>query len=241
MGDAATIRHMTAPEIATERLLLRDWRDADRGPFAALNADPAVMEHFPARLDRVESDALFDRIKAGWRQDGLGLWVLERRGDGRFLGFTGLSRPSFDAHFTPAVEVGWRLAREGWGHGYATEAATAALAFGFDALALGEIVSFTVPANVRSRAVMERLGMTRDPADDFDHPRLPPGHPLRRHVLYRLARDAWAACAPGQASRSRLTSRIDAQPRSGKASASSSARICFARTTPAEPPAASAQ
>lgn len=158
-----------------------------------MGADPAVMEHFPGLLDRAESDALVDRAAAGWDANAFGLWVLERRADGQFLGFAGLSRPSWEAHFTPAVEVGWRLARDAWGHGYATEAARAALAYGFETVDLDEIVSYTVLANLRSRAVMERLGMMRDPADDFDHPRLPPGSPLRRHVLYRLARDAWRA------------------------------------------------
>ena len=158
-----------------------------------MGADPEVMEHFPSLLDRAESDALVDRASAGWIANGFGLWALELRADGQFVGFAGLSRPSWEAHFTPAVEVGWRLARGAWGHGYATEAATAALAFGFETVGLDEIVSYTVPANVRSRAVMERLGMTRDSADDFDHPRLPAGSPLRRHVLYRLARAAWRA------------------------------------------------
>jgi RimJ/RimL family protein N-acetyltransferase len=182
-----------APEIRTERLLLRGWRDADREPFAALNADAAVMAHFPSTHSRAASDRLLDATVDGWIANGFGLWALERLADGAFLGFTGLSRPSFEAHFTPAVEVGWRLARDAWGQGYATEAAEAALRFGFENLGLAEIVSFTVPANVRSRAVMERLGMTHDATDDFDHPKLPEGHPLRRHVLYRLSRDDWRA------------------------------------------------
>lgn len=182
---------MAIPEITTQRLRLRSWHDHDRDAFAALNGDPVVMEHFPSVLDRGASDALVDRIVAGWRAEGLGLWAIEALDDGRFLGFAGLSRPTFEAHFTPAVEVGWRFARDAWGHGYATEAATAAVAYGFDTFGLGEIVSFTVPANLRSRRVMERLGMTRDTADDFDHPRLPLGHPLRRHVLYRLRRADW--------------------------------------------------
>jgi RimJ/RimL family protein N-acetyltransferase len=179
------------PEILTERLLLRAWRRDDDDLFAALNADPEVMRHFPNRLSKAASDRLINAFMDGWREQRFGIWAVERRTDGAFLGFTGLSRPSFEAQFTPAVEVGWRFAREAWGHGYATEAAEAALRFGFEAVGLDEIVSFTVPANERSWRVMERLGMTRDPRDDFDHPRLPRGHPLRRHVLYRLRRADW--------------------------------------------------
>jgi ribosomal-protein-alanine N-acetyltransferase len=175
-------------EPVTERLLLRGWRDDDREPFAALNADPAVMEHFPAPMTRAESDAFVDRIVAQHDEHGWGLWAVEVRATGRFIGFTGLAVPRFEAHFTPAVEVGWRLARDAWGSGYASEAARAAVAFGFDELGLEQIVSFTAVGNLRSRAVMGRIGMTHDPADDFDHPALPEGHALRRHVLYRLAR-----------------------------------------------------
>jgi RimJ/RimL family protein N-acetyltransferase len=175
------------PRIRTERLLLREWLESDREPFAALNADPVVAEFLGGPLDRAASDALIDRIRAHWASDGHGLWAVERLVDRSFIGFVGLAAPSFEAPFTPRVEVGWRLARSAWGQGFATEAARETVRFGFEDLGLGEIVSFTVPANVRSRAVMERLGMTHDPDDDFDHPGRPPGDPLRRHVLYRLA------------------------------------------------------
>jgi len=168
--------------------VLRGWREEDRGPFAALNADPAVMEFMPRTLTRAESDGLVDRIVAHFGEHGFGLWALEAPGVAPFVGFTGLSVPRFEAPFTPCVEVGWRLAREHWGRGYAPEAARAALRHGFDRVDLEEIVSFTTVTNERSRRVMEKLGMTRDPSEDFDHPALPEGHPLRRHVLYRVRR-----------------------------------------------------
>jgi RimJ/RimL family protein N-acetyltransferase len=183
------------PVLRTERLLLRGWRPEDRVPFAQLNADPEVMRYFPATLDRSESDALADRIDTHWRVHGFGLWAVERREEGDFLGFVGLAEPAFSAPFTPCVEIGWRLARRAWGAGYATEAARAALRFGFLDCRLEEIVSFTVVANARSRSVMERLGMVRAPGDDFEHPFVPPGHPLRGHVLYRLGRAGWRASA----------------------------------------------
>jgi len=176
------------PELRTSRLRLRRWREDDHEPFARLNADPEVVECLAGPLTRRESDDLIEKIEAGFEANGFGLWALEVSATGEFVGFTGLSRPAFKAHFTPAVEIGWRLARSAWGNGYATEAARAALDFGFDQAQLEEVVSFTAVANARSRAVMERIGMTRDPADDFDHPELSAGHPLRRHVLYRLAR-----------------------------------------------------
>jgi ribosomal-protein-alanine N-acetyltransferase len=144
------------------------------------------MEHFPERLSRRQSDDLIEKIEAGFEANGYGLWALELRATGELIGFTGLAKPSFEAHFTPAVEIGWRLARSAWGSGYATEAARAALGFGFEQRGLTEVVSFATVANGRSRAVMERIGMTREPDDDFNHPGLPLGHPLSRHVLYRL-------------------------------------------------------
>ncbi|MDA0563478.1 GNAT family N-acetyltransferase [Streptomonospora sp. S1-112] len=187
MGDRDSSRPAAAEvRLRTARLILRPWRPEDREPFARLNADPRVMEHFPAPLTRAQSDALADRIEARMAAEGFGLWAVEVAATGAFIGFTGLSRPAFTAHFTPAVEVGWRLAHHAWGQGCATEAATAAVHHGFTRAGLGEIVSFTAVDNLRSQAVMRRLGMTRDPADDFDHPDLPPGHRLRRHVLYRL-------------------------------------------------------
>lgn len=175
-------------ELRTERLRLRRWGPGDREPLARLNADPVVMEHLPGVLSRRQSDELVDRLEEHFDRHGFGPWCVEVADESAVFGFVGLSVPSFEAPFTPCVEVSWRLAREHWGRGYATEAARAALAFGFEHLGLGEILSFTVPANLRSRRLMERLGMIRNPADDFDHPRLPPGHPLRAHVLYRIRR-----------------------------------------------------
>lgn len=174
--------------IRTERLLLRRWRPGDRDPYAALNADPRVMEHFPETLSREESDASADRIDASFDANGFGFWAVEIPGLTPFAGFVGLSIPRFEAPFTPCVEVGWRLAAEHWGRGYATEGALASVAFGFERIGLPEIVSFTVPANRASRRVMEKIGMLRDENGDFDHPLLPEGHPLRRHVLYRITR-----------------------------------------------------
>jgi RimJ/RimL family protein N-acetyltransferase len=150
------------------------------------------MRYFPAPMTREASDSFAERIRRHLEEEGWGLWAVEVAGGASFIGFVGLARPSFEAHFTPAVEVGWRLAREHWGHGYATEAGKAALGYGFAELGLDEIVSFTSPLNEPSWRVMERLGMTRDPADDFEHPRVAVGHPLRLHLLYRLSRAAWA-------------------------------------------------
>jgi RimJ/RimL family protein N-acetyltransferase len=174
------ITHLT-----TERLLLRGWTAADRAPFAALNADPEVMEHFPAPLSRAESDAMVDRVMAGLAERGWGLWAVQVRATGEFAGFVGLNPAPDELPVAPAVEVGWRLAGAHWGQGFAPEAARAAIDFGFGQLALPELVSFTTTVNLNSRRVMEKLGMTHDPVDDFDHPRLP-DWPERRHVLYRL-------------------------------------------------------
>jgi len=176
---------MTAPtEFRTDRL--RQWLPADRAPFAALNADPRVIEYLPGPLSREESDALVASIEAHIDRYGFGLWAVEIGKAASFAGFVGLSVPRFDAHFTPCVEIGWRLSAQHWGHGYATEAARAVLGIGFAELGLEEIVSFTVQANERSRRVMQRVGMSHDRADDFNHPLLPDRHPLRRHVLYRV-------------------------------------------------------
>jgi len=171
--------------LRTPRLVLRQWRQSDFDSFAALNADSEVRRFFPAPLTREESDALAKRAERDIAERGWGLWAVEVMESAPFIGFVGLAEPSFDAHFTPAVEVGWRLSRDQWGNGYATEAARAAITFAFDDLGLDEIVSFTSEVNERSRRVMERLGMTHDPQDDFDHPSVASG-PLRRHVLYRI-------------------------------------------------------
>jgi len=184
-------------ELRTERTLLRAWRDDDLVPFARLNADEEVMRWFPSPLSREQSDAMASRIRARLAADGWGLWALEVPDVSPFCGFVGLSRVPFETNFTPAVEIGWRLDRHWWGHGYASEAARACLEYGFGPLGLTDIVSFTTTKNTRSRAVMERLGMTRDPAEDFDHPAVPEASPVRRHVLYRLSRgDAGPTTAP---------------------------------------------
>lgn len=174
--------------ITTDRLMLRRWHDADRVPFQAMNADPRVMEFMPSLLSPAESDALVDRAQAHFDRHGFGPFAVELLENHSFIGFIGLSIPNFDAHFMPAIEIGWRLAFDSWGHGLATEGARAAVGYAFGELGLTSLVSFTVPANLRSRRVMEKLGMTHDARDDFNHPRLPEDHPLRRHVLYRLSR-----------------------------------------------------
>lgn len=161
--------------------------------FAAMNADARVMEFFPACLGQPESDAMATRIDEHFDEHGYNYWTVEAAGAADFTGIAGLLVPHFEAHFTPCVEIGWRFAHEFWGRGYASEAARALVEFGFDRAGLDEIVSLTVPANERSRHVMERIGMTHNPADDFDHPNLIDGDPLRRHVLYRLSKANWAS------------------------------------------------
>jgi RimJ/RimL family protein N-acetyltransferase len=173
-------------QIRTDRLLLRCWRESDRLPFQQINADPRVMEFFPEPLAPDASDTLFDRAQSHFILHGFGPFAVELLATEEFIGFIGLSIPSFDAPFMPAVEIGWRIASEHWNKGFATEGARAALCYGFETLRLSEVVSFTVPANLRSHRVMEKLGMSHSPADDFDHPRLLASHPLRRHVLYRI-------------------------------------------------------
>lgn len=177
---------MTA--LRTERLLLRPWREADRAPWAALNADPEVRRYFPDVLDRAAADAELDRHASRLAERGWGLWAVEVVGGDPFIGFIGLAEATFPAPCNPSVEVGWRLARSSWGRGYAPEGARAVVAHAFEVLRLDELVSFTAVSNAPSRRVMEKLGMTHDPADDFDHPNVPEGHPLRRHVLSRLRR-----------------------------------------------------
>jgi RimJ/RimL family protein N-acetyltransferase len=177
--------------LVTDRLMLRRWRQADREPFALLNRDAAVMEFMPALLSADESDQVVNRIEAHFEEYGFGLWAAELNLSGEFIGYIGLAIPRFAAAFTPCVEIGWRLAFPHWGRGLATEGARAVVRHAFEDLALPALVSFTVTANLRSRRVMEKLGMTHDAREDFDHPLLPEGHPLRRHVLYRLDRTMW--------------------------------------------------
>ena len=179
--------------IETPRLLLRQWREDDLAPFAALNTDPEVMRFFEEPLSHERSDAWARAIAAVIQDQGWGLWALERRDTGEFIGFTGLQVPRHELPFNPCVEVGWRLARSAWGQGFATEAGRASLAHAFGPLELDEVVSMTAVTNLPSRRVMERLGMTRDEHADFDHPAVSAGHPLQRHVLYRIGAEQWRA------------------------------------------------
>jgi RimJ/RimL family protein N-acetyltransferase len=172
--------------LSTERLLMRRWQDSDREPFADLNGDPETMLYFPAPLSRAASDALIDRIESSFDQLGYGLWALEVVATGEFIGLTGLNPMPDDVPGAGGVEVGWRLAKRAWHHGYATEAARAAVGVAFDGVGLDEVWSMTAVLNEPSQAVMRRLGMTE--VARFDHPRVPQGHPLQPHVTYHLAR-----------------------------------------------------
>lgn len=183
---------MSSPTgLRTERLLLRRWTDVDRAPFAALNRDPDVMEYYPSRLNAEQSSAFVDRIESHFDRHGWGLWAVETLDEHRFVGYVGLWTATFDAPFTPAVEVGWRLSHAVWGRGFAPEAARMAMTDGFGRCGLDEIVSFTATTNRRSQRVMQKLGMRRDPGEDFDHPLVAPDHQLRRHVLYRQDASSW--------------------------------------------------
>lgn len=177
--------------LETERLILRQWCDDDKQPFAALNADPIVMQYYPSTLSTSESDALAEKTASLIAAKGWGFWALESKADKRFIGFTGLHQPEHDLPCMPCVETGWRLARNEWGKGYATEAARAALQYAFDRLHLAEVVAFATVENRRSQAVMRRLDMV-DTKQNFLHPGLPPGHPLQEHVLYKINRQAWS-------------------------------------------------
>jgi ribosomal-protein-alanine N-acetyltransferase len=185
------------PTLETSRLILRPWRDSDIDAWVALCADERVMEFFPSTQDREQSEAGAARLRERFDRDGYGWWAVEVKNGDAFAGTVVIQDVPYDAHFTPALEVGWRLSVANWGRGYATEAARAALDFAFAKLGCSEIVAMTMVANVRSRRVMERLGMSRDPRDDFDHPLLAPGHPIRPHVLYRIGASAFVSGARG--------------------------------------------
>jgi RimJ/RimL family protein N-acetyltransferase len=179
--------------ITTPRLVLREWKDSDNEPFALLNADPRVMEFMSKALTRVESDVFIEKIKAHFAEHGFGLFAASLRDNQKFVGYIGLSARTFKSDFAPYTEIGWRLAAEYWNKGLATEGARAVLRHSFTTLNLPEVVSYTVPSNIGSRRVMEKIGLVHQQSDDFDHPNLPAGHPLRRHVLYRLRRSEWIA------------------------------------------------
>jgi len=177
-------------KIETPRLILRQWRDADLDAWAEMNADPRVMEFFPALYDRARAEGTAASMREEIERDGYGFWAVEIKATGAFAGMIGLNEITYDIPVHPKREVGWRLAFDAWGHGYATEGARAALQFAFGKLGWPEVVAFTAAINERSQRVMDRLGMTRDPAADFDHPRVEPSSPLRPHVLYRVKRSA---------------------------------------------------
>lgn len=184
-------------ELESARLVLRQWQDDDLREFAAMCADPQVMRYFPAPLTRLESAALIGRLRGHFAEYGFGLWALERKDSGAFIGMTGLLNVNFNAGFAPAVEIGWRLARRHWGLGFASEAAWTCLRCAFAQLGLEQVVSFTSESNLPSHKVMQAIGMQADPDSNFEHPRIPPGHPLRPHVLYRINRTQWQTTLRG--------------------------------------------
>ena len=178
-------------QLETERLILRGWQDSDLEPFSTITADPEVRRYYPNVLTKDETRLVIERIKSHVEKEGFGLWALELRETGEMIGYTGLSKPTIEAHFMPCVEIGWQIAKHHWGKGYAPEAAIKALEDGFSRLNLNEIVSFTSKLNSKSIRVMEKMGMLRNPKDDYMHPLLPDGHPLKPHVLYRLPKAVW--------------------------------------------------
>ncbi|MGP0016519.1 GNAT family N-acetyltransferase [Pseudomonas sp.] len=184
-------------QLESARLLLRQWRDEDLPEFARMCADPQVMRYLPTVLNRLESAALIGRIRGHFAEYGFGLWALERKDTGAFIGLTGLMQVNFEATFAPAVEIGWRLSSEHWGLGYASEAAWTALRCGFERLSLDEVVAFTSESNTASQKVMQAIGMHYDPQSDFAHPKLADDHPLRRHVLYRISHAQWLRTLQG--------------------------------------------
>jgi len=177
-------------ELETDRLRLRQWKDSDFPIFAEMNADPIVMEYYPSTLKKQESDEVAKTFQSLILERGWGFWALERKSDEKFVGFVGLHEPQPDLPFSPCVEIGWRLAKKYWGEGYATEAAKQALKFAFEVLLLSNVYSFTSVLNLRSRAVMERLNMV-NVNQNFLHPKVPDGSPLKEHVLYKITKDKW--------------------------------------------------
>ncbi|MBX9770450.1 MAG: GNAT family N-acetyltransferase [Candidatus Obscuribacterales bacterium] len=178
-------------QLETERLFLRHWQESDVEPFCAITSDPEVRRYYPNVLSASETKTLVVRIKAHFEKENFGLWSVELKSTGEFIGYTGLQKPTIEAHFMPCVEIGWTIAKKHWGNGYAPEAAAKALEDGFTRIGLDEIVSFTTVSNDKSIRVMEKLGMTRNPKDDYSHPLLPQGHPLKPHVLFRLSKSEW--------------------------------------------------